>query len=188
MTTVFFVRHAQPNYHNHDDMLRELSPKGMEDRKRVTHFLSGKRIDVVLSSPYKRAVDTVRHFADAQGIPIETIEAFRERKVAGGWVEDFTSFAQRQWHDFSYKLPDGECLQEVQHRNICALQSVIKKYAGKNIVIGSHGTALSTIIHYYDNSFGYDDFCKIKDIMPWIVSFVFDKDGNCLEMNTCVSF
>jgi len=31
-------------------------------------------------------------------------------------------------------------------------------YEGKNIVIGTHGTALSTIINYYDSTYGYDDF------------------------------
>ncbi len=36
MTKIYFVRHAQPNYNNHDDRLRELTPKGLEDRKKVT--------------------------------------------------------------------------------------------------------------------------------------------------------
>ena len=27
-TTIYFVRHAEPNYDNHDDRLRELSEKG----------------------------------------------------------------------------------------------------------------------------------------------------------------
>ena len=30
MTKVFFVRHAEPNYDNHDDRSRELSPRGMK--------------------------------------------------------------------------------------------------------------------------------------------------------------
>lgn len=132
-----------------------------------------KRIDIVLSSPYKRAIDTIKDFADCYGFEIRIIDEFRERKVESGWIEDFTLFTKRQWNDFSYKLSDGECLQEVQTRNIMALRSVLDKYAGKNIVVGSHGTALSTIIHYYDNSFGYCDFEKIKDVMPWIVGFAF---------------
>jgi len=35
-------------------------------------------------------------------------------------------------------------------------------YEGKNIVIGTHGTALSTIINYYDSTYGYDDFERMK--------------------------
>ena len=59
-TTVFFVRHAEPNYKNHDDRSRELSEKGLKDRGLVTEFFADKQVDVVLSSPFKRAVDTVR--------------------------------------------------------------------------------------------------------------------------------
>jgi len=70
MTTVYFVRHAQPNYENHDDILRELTAKGLEDRKLVTTFLADKNVDVVLSSPFKRAVDTVRDFADSKSLEI----------------------------------------------------------------------------------------------------------------------
>ena len=39
MTNVFFVRHAEPNYDNHDDMSRELSERGLKDRTLVTEFL-----------------------------------------------------------------------------------------------------------------------------------------------------
>ena len=183
MTIVYFVRHAEPNYENHDDMLRELSPRGMEDRKLVTAFLSDKEIDVVLSSPFKRAVDTIADFAEKNHLTIETIDDFRERRVDSCWIEDFSAFTQRQWCDFKYKLSDGECLKEVQNRNISALNTVLDKYQGKNIVIGSHGTALSTIINYYDNSFGYEDFEKIRFVMPWIVKFVFDAHKKCIELN-----
>lgn len=50
MTTVYFVRHAEPNYNNHNDELRELSPKGLKDRKLVTDFLSDKRTALCLLS------------------------------------------------------------------------------------------------------------------------------------------
>ncbi|MBQ7863154.1 MAG: histidine phosphatase family protein [Lachnospiraceae bacterium] len=181
MTTVYFVRHAQPNYENHDDMLRELTAKGLEDRKLVTKFLEDKNVDVVLSSPFHRSIDTVRHFADSQGLEIGIIDDFRERRIDSVWIEDFNGFCKKQWEDFTYKLSDGECLAEVQERNISVLNQVLKEYAGKTIVVGSHGTALSTIVNYYDNSFGYAEFEKIRRLMPWIVEFTFDGHS-CVEI------
>lgn len=183
MTKVYFVRHAEPNYDNHDDMLRELTPKGLEDRKLVTSFLSDKVIDAVLSSPFKRAVDTVKDLADKKGLNVEIIEDFRERKVGNEWVDDFHSFSRKQWADFTYHLKDGECLKDVQERNISALNDVLKRYKGKNIVVGSHGTALSTIINYYDSSFGYADFEKIRYVMPWVVLIEFDDDLKCIGIH-----
>ena len=70
MTRVYFVRHAQPNFDNHNDALRELTPKGTQDRSLVTNFLKNRQIDVAVSSPYKRAIDTIREFTDLAGLEI----------------------------------------------------------------------------------------------------------------------
>ncbi|MDO5156373.1 MAG: histidine phosphatase family protein [Eubacteriales bacterium] len=182
MTRVYFIRHAEPNFNNHDDLTRELSAKGLEDRKRVTEFLLDKNIDVAISSPFKRAIDTIKDFTDCIGMEIVIIDYFRERKVDSGWIDDFTAFTRKQWEDFSFKLSDGECLQEVQERNVAALETVIEKYKGKNIIIGSHGTALSTVIQHFRPAFGYEDFARIKMKMPWIVEFEFDEAGKLIDM------
>lgn len=181
MTIVYFVRHAQPNFNNHDDLTRELTLQGLKDSKLVTEFLWNKGIDVILSSPYKRAIDTIKDFANAKKMEIECITDFRERKVGSTWIEDFDSFCKKQWEDFDFKLLDGESLQEVQKRNISALNQILETYVEKNVVIGSHGTALSTIINYYDSSFGYNEFEEIKNLMPWIVKFSFERN-KCLEI------
>ena len=123
--------------------------------------------------------ESEKDFSEKMGLDIEIVEDFRERKVDSVWIDDFTSFTKNQWSDFTYKLSDGECLLEVQSRNISALAILLERCKGKNIVIGGHGTALSTIINYYDPSFGYDDFEKMKYKMPWIVEMHFDDEGSC---------
>ena len=181
MTTVYFIRHAEPERSAdsiYNDKTYPLSEKGIIDRKLVTNFLQDKNIDLVLSSPFKRAVDTVVDFAERNCLTIELIEDFRERKISDAWIDDFMAFAERQWTDFSYKQPEGESLAEVQERNIDAFNNVLTRHAGKNIVIGTHGQALSAIINYYDNSYGFDDFKAMAHIMPWVVKMVFDG-------NTC---
>ncbi len=40
MTTIYFVRHAEPNYENHNDRERELTEIGLLDSKKVTKYLS----------------------------------------------------------------------------------------------------------------------------------------------------
>jgi 2,3-bisphosphoglycerate-dependent phosphoglycerate mutase len=173
MTTVYYVRHARPNHHNHDDSTRELTAEGLRDRHLVTDYLRDTILHAVLSSPYKRAVDTVAPLAEERSLPVEIIDDFRERRVASEWLEDFHTFSRRQWDDFSYKLPDGESLEEVRLRNIRALEDVLMRYAGKTVVIGGHGAALSTILRHYDPSFDYASFQEMQGKMPWIVKLVF---------------
>ena len=177
MTTIYFIRHAEPIYNNHNDMERELTLKGLIDRELVTSYLSNKNIEILLSSPYKRSIDTIQHFADRVGLRISLIDNFKERRIDSVWVDDFNEFCKQQWNDFSYKLSDGETLKEVQERNIQALFEVLKTYKNKNIVIGSHGTALSLIINYFDNSFAYKEFQEIKSLFPWIVKFTFEESS-----------
>ena len=174
MTTVYFVRHAMPNFSNHNDAARELSPQGLADRKLVTEFLWDKNVDAVFSSPYKRAVDTIREFADAKGLAVALASDFRERKIGDTWIADFEGFCERQWADFDYKRPDGESLREVQRRNIHALEQVLDAHDGQTAVIGGHGTAICTVLNYYDPSFGCDGFNRIRRLMPWIVQFSFE--------------
>lgn len=181
MTTLYFVRHAEPNYENHDDRSRELSEKGLSDRRLVTEYLSDKGVDAVLSSPFRRAVDTVADFARVYGHRVETVDGFRERRVDSAWIEDFDAFARRQWEDFDYKLSDGETLREVQRRNIRALDQVLARFPGKTVVVGSHGTALCTVIQYFRKEFGFADFERVRGLMPWVVRFAFDG-GECREI------
>ena len=177
-TTVYFIRHAQPDLAVREDAVRPLSAKGKEDARRLVRFFEGIAIDSIYSSPFLRAVDTVRPLADQRGLAIETVEDFRERKVDTGWIEDFQAFARRQWADFQYKLTDGECLAEVQARNVGALKEVLKRHSDGHIVIGTHGTALSTILHDYDpSSYGYDWFERIRKVTPLVVRVSFDETG-----------
>ena len=139
MTTIYFIRHAEPDFTIHEDRIRPLNSEGRLDCALVTEFLQDKNISAVLSSPYKRAFDTVAPFANSAG------------------------------------------LQEVQERNIAALEKVLIQHKNKNIVIGTHGTALSTIINYYDKTYGYENFKAIAGIFPWVVKMEFDDNG-CMGM------
>ena len=172
-TNIYFVRHAEPDFSIKDDMMRPLTDKGMADTKRVTKALKNRNIKAIYSSPYKRAYDTVKDLAETISLEINIVEDFRERKVGNVWVDDFTAYSRKQWADFDYKLEHGESLREVQKRNITALYDILKNNLGRNVVVGSYGTALSTIINYFNPDFGYDDFWSIVDKMPYILCFKF---------------
>lgn len=175
MNKIYFVRHAKPDFSVHDDLTRPLTDKGIIDSKNICEFLKEKSINKIYSSPYKRAIDTIKELAQNLNIKIEVVDDFRERKISNIWIEDFNKFSKSQWENFEYKLNDGESLNEVQSRNIKELHKILNENSNQNIVIGTHGTALSTIINYYDKTFDYLSFTKIKDVMPFIVCMEFEK-------------
>lgn len=174
MTTIYFIRHSIPDFNIHDDLTRPLTKEGRIACKSIVKYLTNIPITAMYSSPYRRSIETIEPLAQKLGLNITSIHDLRERKVSETWIADFNDFAKKQWADFTYKLPDGECLREVQARNIAALHQLIRKHPNETLVIGTHGTALSTIIHYYDSNFGFEHFNEIKSLMPWMVKMVFN--------------
>ena len=172
MTKIFFVRHAQPEYNHADDRTRPLTEEGLVDTKIVVETLKDKEIDAFYCSPYKRSIDTIQGVADYYGMNIKTDERFREREK-GADGNNHGMFRKR-WEDHDYHEYGGESIRMVQERNIEALNDILKNNIGKNIVIGTHGTALSTIMNYYDSAFGCEDFLRIVDWMPYIVEMDFE--------------
>lgn len=172
MTKVFFVRHAQPLHAHNDDRTRPLTDEGVKDTFIVLDTLKDKEIDVFYCSPYKRSMDTIKETAQYYHKEIQTDERLREReKGANG---NNHGMFQKRWEDHEYHEEGGESIRMVQSRNIEALKEILENNQGKNIVIGTHGTALSSIMNYYNPDFGCNDFLRIIDWMPYIVELDFE--------------
>lgn len=175
-TTLYLVRHAEPNYENHNDAERELTAQGLTDSLKVTKFLLDKHVQHLYSSPYKRAIDTVKDFSEKASLPITTISDIRERKIDSVWIEDFESFTRKQWTDFSYRYSDGESLGQVQKRMVKAIRTLLAEHPDGIIAAASHGTALSTLVNYFQPSFGLADFQSIKHLFPFILKCSFEGE------------
>lgn len=180
MTKVYFVRHAEPDHDHKEDRTRPLTAEGLEDRKIVLETLKDKEIDVFYCSPYVRSMATIEEAAAFFEKEICTDERFREREK-GEEGNTSGNVLKMRWADFSFHEEGGESLGMVQERNMAALREVLEKNEGKNIVIGTHGTALSTIFHYFNPEFNCDDFLRIVDWMPYIIELDFEGE-KCVGM------
>lgn len=171
-TKIYFVRHAQPDFSVRDDSVRPLTSEGLNDTRVVLETLKDKKIDVFLCSPLPRSIETIKSTAEFYGKEIIIDERFMERK--SGSKGNTKDLIYRRWQDRNWHEDGGESLNSTQVRNVEALTEVLDKYAGKNIVIGTHGTALSLILNHYYRERGFDDFMRIIDWMPYVIEAVFD--------------
>ena len=178
-TIVYFVRHAQSDNTNKDEMTRPLTEKGLQDRMLAVDYLMDQEIKAVYSSPYLRAVTTVQPLAEHLGLPVVPENDFRER--ATGDTAGIEDLARLQWADKTFAAPGGECIAEVQARVAAALQPLVEKHKGQTIAIGCHGTMLGATVNYFDDSFDLEAFGPYRGLMPWIVEMTFE-DGACTGM------
>jgi broad specificity phosphatase PhoE len=87
--TLYLVRHGSAGRRNgadpHDGD-RHLDDRGRRQAAAVSSHLSGQPIEVVVSSPLPRCVETVAPLADALGLVVQLDERLREgAEVAEAW-------------------------------------------------------------------------------------------------------
>ncbi|EJR60035.1 hypothetical protein IIO_03394 [Bacillus cereus VD115] len=173
MTTIYFVRHAHSTY-TKEERERLLSEKGHLDTENVTHLLKDKHIDVVISSPYKRAIQTVQGIANTYNVSIQIEEDLRERLLSSEPVEDFNDAIENVWEDWTFAYEGGESNNVAQKRAVLCMQNILGKYKGKNIVIGTHGNIMVLLMNYFDSKYDFQFWKTIQ--MPDVYKLTFDNN------------
>lgn len=171
-TNLFFVRHAHSTYSS-DEFNRPLSERGMLDAKLITNLSKLLQIDHVISSPYKRAFQTVEGIAELIGEEIELMDDFRERLLSKHPLADFNEAISQVWADFDFSLEGGESNHLAQKRGLEATLQVLDKYEGQNIAIGTHGNIMVLIMNYFDPRFDVHFWQELA--MPDIYKLTFNK-------------
>lgn len=155
-TIIYLIRHAESIYVEGEDRTRGLSEQGHQAALRVKSILQDTVIDSFISSPYERAILTVKPLADAQHKEIVTIENLRERKIGDIGDLSFYEAKRRVYMDFQLAFAGGESSAGAQARGIQEMEFVLDKYKGQTIVIGTHGDIMTLIMNHYDPQYDYE--------------------------------
>jgi isoleucyl-tRNA synthetase len=185
--TYFVMRHGQTegnvkaiwNVDSHvPNPLTEAGRSGIEKN---AEFLKGRSIDVVFVSPFSRTQETAELVARVLGTKPEVVVDPRigEWNVGKGFdgkpVEEFFKARNASGDRYAFKNDGGESYSDVLRRSAEFLYDIETKYAGKNILIISHGAvtrALSTVadgfswktLHAQTRSFANFDNAEIRQI------------------------
>ncbi len=140
---IILVRHADsvvPTPSGPSDLSRPLTPAGLAAAADVAPQLVALGVGRVLSSPYLRAVQTVRPAASALGVQVETDPDLREWDSGFEPRPDFARLHEESWSDPSLARPGGESLAQLSARAVGALTRLLD---GPDVLVGSHGTFVS---------------------------------------------
>lgn len=154
---IYFVRHGETNANAkqlHQDHTEELSKKGLQQARLVAERFSSIPVDIILSSPYKRAQQTALEIEKKVGKPIEYLKTLHEirkssellgKKFDHPEVLRIREVIKSNSNDATYKHSDEETFAEARLRAQKVLEYLATlKY--KNIVCVSHGDFLPLIL------------------------------------------
>jgi len=158
-TTIFMIRHADSPYAPGQERTRGLSPEGRTAAERVADVLGDEGIDVIVSSSFARAVDTVRPLAERLELPIVPYEELAERLIKDAELraewQEVERAIERSFTDPDYALEGGETTRQVRTRAVPVVERLLRDHRGKRIAIGTHGNIMTIILQHFDPDIGY---------------------------------
>lgn len=136
----------------------ELTERGIEQAKALAQVVTGRNIDIILTSPLKRAVETGRIVAKHCRIPMKVEARLIEQNygIYEGIDRKNADFLGNK-KNFAYRYPGGESMMQVAYRIYGLLDDIKKEYEGKNVLIISHG-GVCRIIHTYFHDMTNEEF------------------------------
>ncbi|GGO70968.1 bifunctional RNase H/acid phosphatase [Nonomuraea cavernae] len=135
----------------------ELTPNGLAQASAAAARLSREpyEIDVIVSSPLRRAVQTAEAVAHRTGLPVLVDEELREADF-GAWEGHTFTEVQRRWPgelaawfaDPDAAPPDGESFGVVARRVQRAGERLLDQYEGRTILAVSHVTPIKMLLRF----------------------------------------
>lgn len=173
-TILYMVRHAESPYNEGNERTRGLTSIGKINAEKVTEILKDEGIDVIISSPYARAILSVEGLARQLNFEIKSYEDLRERHFSAEDIAntELMSSIRDNFNDLDFAFPGGESNHTCQHRAITVLKTILKENEGKKIAIGTHGLVMTLMMNFFDSNYGLDFLNRITK--PDIYKMIFE--------------
>ena len=152
---IIWVRHAEPERIAPGTGIPanpSLTANGREQAERLGAWLAHERVDAILSSPLRRAIETAEPIAKAHGLTIEIVEGLAEYdRAADHYIpmeelrvtkdERWTAMVEGRWGEFG-----GEEPAVFRARITQTVDEIIAAHPGETVVAVCHGGVVNVAL------------------------------------------
>ncbi|EIT85791.1 phosphoglycerate mutase [Fictibacillus macauensis ZFHKF-1] len=168
MNTLYLVRHCQATG---QEALAPLTIEGSKQAQALCHFFKNKPIDQIISSPFKRAVDTIAPLARLRNLPLHTDDRLSERILSPQDRDDWLMQLERTFEDLDYVLEGGESSQTAINRITAVMNEQRQNDATTSLILVTHGNLLSLLLKSVGYHKGFQDWRKLTNPDVFKISF-----------------
>ncbi|MGL4875539.1 MAG: histidine phosphatase family protein [Clostridium sp.] len=162
MITIYLTRHGQTEW-NLEKRLQgrgnsPLTKFGIERAEELSKRVEGIKLDKIYTSPIERAYKTAEIVKGKKEVEFQVEEGLMEMSFGdfeGQKIDDLVKLDDTfdmnliMTGNTVMKAPNGETLEEVRERVRNAMDKIIEKDDGKDILIVTHGITLKALMHYF---------------------------------------
>ena len=175
MTIILLARHGQSDWNaarrwqGHAD--RRLTKKGRAQSQALAERLAHIELDAVYSSDLRRAADTARVVAEAQGLELVQLSELREVDV-GSWsgltreeAEERFPDGFARWREGFPGWDDGEDYDDMAQRVIGAVVEIALAHEDGRSLVVSHGGPIRAI-HAAALGLDVHEYRRLRPVEP----------------------
>lgn len=142
----------------------ELNQEGIKQAEILALEAKTCNIDIIISSPLKRAYDTAMIVAKECSLDVLIDDRLIEQnygKFEGVSGHDEAFLANKRC--FAYKYPGGESMMQMAYRVYGLLEELKEKYYEKNVLLVCHGGVCRVIRTYFEDMTNEEYFSYNED-------------------------
>lgn len=151
---IYLIRHCKAEGQGENARLTET---GMKQADELRDFLLPYKIDYIISSPYKRACQTITPLSKQLAIETVIDERLRERVLSNNNDPAWREMLKKTFSNLDLNFEGGESSREAMNRAISVLNDVLDS-GYKNVAVVTHGNLLSLLLKYYDERIGFKEW------------------------------
>jgi 2,3-bisphosphoglycerate-dependent phosphoglycerate mutase len=157
---LILIRHCESSGQAPEAPLTEAGARAAEA---LVDRLETLNPDAVYSSPYRRALTTVKPFADRAGLAVVEDARLHERVLSDQPLDDWLDHVRRSYDDLDHIAgAGGESLRATQIRALAALADIVAR--GHVLpIVASHGNLISSVLRAADADFGFDQWRALSN-------------------------
>lgn len=174
---VLLVRHATAvpiGSPGHEEHARPLTAEGRAAAEALADELDQVYLSAVYSSPFSRAVETVRPAAARHDRALLILDDLRERLLSTTSLPNWRDHLELAWQDHDYALEGAESSRAAQRRALGVLNLLrVRHPDGGRLLVGSHGNLISLLLHALEPGVDYHFHLR----MPMPALYWLEHDG-----------
>ena len=159
MKHIYLVRHCEATGQGSECPLTE---KGTMQANELAEYFSTISLDRIISSPYKRAVESCKEIAKEKNIDIESDHRLIERVLCNHELLDWKEKLYQSFRNRDLKLAGGESGSEAAQRGGAVIKEVLGGGSNHTLIV-THGNLLTLLLSNFDESYGYETWMKLSN-------------------------
>ncbi|MDY0406775.1 histidine phosphatase family protein [Virgibacillus sp. 179-BFC.A HS] len=156
---IYIIRHCEAEGQS---LKAPLTVNGLNQAAELANFFRNRKVERIISSPFTRAVQSIRPLGQRANINVEIDDRLSERVLSSVDLPDWFEKLKETFTDLDLKFEGGESSRKAMKRITEVVEEIFQSDSD-NTVIVSHGNIISLLLKKYNPDFHFENWKALSN-------------------------